>query len=96
MVSVTGRRGVRDDAMADRVIAADQDELLKRLGCPAFFQKPEQALYRDIHDLFRRFFDMSHVHHVRHALQAGCARFPRCERSPRTTSTRSCAGISRL
>ena len=57
--------------MADRVIAADQDELLKRLGGPAFFQEPEKALHRDIHDLFRRFFDMGHVYHVGHALQAG-------------------------
>ena len=69
-----GRR-VRDDAVADRVIAADQDELLKGLGRPAFFQKPKQALHRDIHDLFRRFFDMGHVHHVGHALQAGARGF---------------------
>ena len=69
-----GRR-VRDDAMADRVVAADQDELLKGLGCPAFFQEPKQTLHRDIHDLFRRFFDMGHVHHVSHALQAGARGF---------------------
>ena len=36
----------------------------------ALFQEPEEALDRDIHDLFRRFLDMGHVHHMGNSLHA--------------------------
>ncbi len=52
--------------MADRGVAADEDQLLERRACPARLLEQEKTLDGDVHDRFRGLLRRREVQDVRH------------------------------
>lgn len=54
--------------MSESRIAPDQQDPLKGIVRPAFFEKPEQSFDCDIHDVVGRFFACCAMDHMRDTL----------------------------
>ena len=63
------RRRMVVEKMADRSVAADQDELLERRPGAALFEQPKESLNSNVDNIVGRFFARGAMQYMRNAIQ---------------------------
>src|SRR5208337_4796876 len=64
----SNRKGMRIEKMANRAIAAEQDDLLESRACAALFKEPEKPLHANVDNVVRGFLARSAVQHMSDAV----------------------------